>query len=196
MLFISLSMFFACQDKDEPLTCEVDGQTYEVGEWFDASDGCNSCMCEAYEEGVEGVMISCTEMACDTGLEPGEDTGEQPDDETGTDTDSGGDTNTDTDTEDTSQPEDCSDLSVADCASNSDCTVITAVQVEYDERNECYDWDNNTQRVGCMSADMGCGAAFTYAAPSDNPEQCHGFTNTCIPEGWVGCEQTSIGECN
>ena len=194
MLLLSLPILFACREPEEPLTCEFDGETYEMGEWFDAPDGCNSCMCEAYED---EVMVSCTEMACDTGFEPDEDTGEQPDDDTGVDTDSDTDSDTDTDTNtDTSQTEECSDLSVADCASNSDCTVITAVQVEYDERNECYDWDNNTQRVGCMSADMGCGAAFTYAAPPDNPEQCHGFTNTCTPEGWVGCEQTSIGECN
>ena len=87
-------------------------------------------------------------------------------------------------------------MSVADCASAAECTVITASQVQYDERNECYDWDNNPQRVGCMSVDIGCGSAITYAAAPESPSQCHGFTNTCIPEGWIACEQTNGIECN
>ena len=95
MLLISLSLLFACQEK-EPLTCEVDGETYSVGDWFDAPDGCNSCSCDEYEG---ETMVSCTEMACDTGLEPVEDTGDEPSDETGTDTDSDTDSDTDTNTD-------------------------------------------------------------------------------------------------
>ena len=38
----------------------------------------------------------------------------------------------------------------------AECTVITAVEVEYDERNECYDWDNNTASRVYVSQ-HGCG---------------------------------------
>ena len=47
VLIFTLTMLFACGDKDEPLTCEFAGETYEVGEWFDSTDGCNSCSCDA-----------------------------------------------------------------------------------------------------------------------------------------------------
>ena len=194
MLLLTLTVLIACRDQDEPLTCEVDGETYALGEWFDAPDGCNSCFCEANEG---EVMVSCTEEACDTGLEPNDDTGDESTDETGVDTDPDTDSDTDSDTnQDTSSVENCTELSIADCAAADECTVITSSQVEYDERNECYAWANSVERVGCMAADMGCGSAFTYAAAPDNSEQCYGFTNTCIPEGWINCEQVNIGECN
>ena len=59
MLFV-LPLLFACQEK-EPLTCEYNGETYSVGDSFDAGDGCNSCSCD--EEDGEA-MVSCTLMAC------------------------------------------------------------------------------------------------------------------------------------
>ena len=193
---IAFTVLFACRDNEEPLSCEFNGETYSVGEWFDAPDGCNSCSCDAYEG---ETTVSCTEMACDTGFELVEDTGNETTEETGTETDS--DTNTDTNSDtnqdtDSDEPADCTELSVAECASADECTVITSSQVEYDQRNECYTWSNNVERVGCMAADMGCGSAFTYAAAPDNPSQCYGFTNTCVPQGWVDCEQVNIGECN
>jgi hypothetical protein len=39
--------------------CEVNGQTYTVGESFPATDGCNSCSCD------ENLQIVCTAMACE-----------------------------------------------------------------------------------------------------------------------------------
>lgn len=39
-------------------TCEYEGEIYNVGEGFTATDGCNTCTCT--EEG-----ISCTAMACE-----------------------------------------------------------------------------------------------------------------------------------
>ena len=67
-MLLMLSLFFACQEK-EPLACEYDGETYSVGESFDAADGCNSCSCD--EEDGEA-MVSCTLMACDPTEEPSE----------------------------------------------------------------------------------------------------------------------------
>lgn len=42
--------------------CDYEGITYEDGETFEASDGCNSCICE------DGV-VSCTEIDCKEGIE-------------------------------------------------------------------------------------------------------------------------------
>lgn len=39
-------------------TCEYNGQVYQPGEGFTASDGCNSCSCAETGE------VACTEMAC------------------------------------------------------------------------------------------------------------------------------------
>ena len=56
------SCFGACVDRYtcEPSedTCEVDGKTYQAGDSFPASDGCNSCTC-----GPNG-LVACTEKAC------------------------------------------------------------------------------------------------------------------------------------
>lgn len=38
--------------------CEYDGATYQVGESFDAGDGCNTCSC------TEGGQVACTAIAC------------------------------------------------------------------------------------------------------------------------------------
>lgn len=46
-------------DKPTIATCEYDGQTYEAGEGFAPSDGCNSCLCK------ETGKVVCTTTACD-----------------------------------------------------------------------------------------------------------------------------------
>ena len=90
---------------------------------------------------------------------------------------------------DCSVPEelDCADLSVTDCASRDDCAAITASQIVVNTEEECLDWANSVEDVGCMDANMGCGAAITYAASAADPTQCYGFYNTCIPAGWGDC---------
>lgn len=40
-------------------TCDYNGETYQAGEGFTASDGCNSCSC------TETGQVACTAMACD-----------------------------------------------------------------------------------------------------------------------------------
>ena len=193
-----LSVFVACQDK-EPLTCEYGGETYQVGDTFESDDGCNTCSCDEYEG---ETMVPCTEMACDTGLEPVEDTAEPGVDTGETDSDTYTDTvtstYTDTNSEDTSSggEADCATLSADECSTAASCFTITGTPVEYDDRDECYSWTNSVAEVGCMDADMGCGAAFTYATDPANPEQCYGFTNTCIPDGWVSCSGSNSVECN
>jgi len=43
---------------EEEKTCEYNGKTYEDGEEFEATDGCNTCTCEKGD-------VSCTEKVCD-----------------------------------------------------------------------------------------------------------------------------------
>ena len=156
MLLMGMSLLFACQEKEEePLTCEVDGVTYEFGEWFDSSDGCNSCSCDAYEG---EIMISCTEVDCSASS--------------------------------------CGDLSADECSVNESCAVITASLTVVNPEEECLDWANSVENVGCMDADRGCDDAITYATPGDNLSQCYGFTSTCVPGGWTYCNQESYPECN
>lgn len=45
-------------DDTDGSTCEVDGQTYEEGASFPASDGCNTCTC------LGGGGVVCTQIAC------------------------------------------------------------------------------------------------------------------------------------
>lgn len=195
-MLVLLSVFIACQEK-EALTCEFGGETYQVGDTFPSTDGCNTCSCDELDG---ETMVPCTEMACDTGLEPEEDTGAEDTGETSSDTSTDTDTSTNTDTAsedtDTNEATDCATLSVDECSTVASCFTITGTPVEYDDREECYNWTNTVANVGCMDADMGCGAAFTYASDPVNPEQCYGFSNTCIPEGWVSCDGANSVECN
>ena len=62
-LALAVGVFGACDSEDSggsaPTTCEVGDSTYEVGDSFSASDGCNTCQCE--EDG----LTSCTTLACE-----------------------------------------------------------------------------------------------------------------------------------
>ena len=159
MLFVVLSVMFACQEKEDvALTCEFNGGSYAVGESFDSFDDCNSCSCDAYEG---ETMVSCTEMDCSVPEET-----------------------------------DCTDLSVTDCASREDCAAITASQTVLNAEEECLDWANSVEDVGCMNAEMGCDNAITYAASAADPTQCYGFPSTCIPQGWSDCNTESLPDCN
>ena len=94
------------------------------------------------------------------------------------------------------EPEaDCVELSVSDCAETEACVVITASEVILDTEEECFAWANSVDNVGCMPAEIGCGAAITYAASAEEPTLCYGFTNTCIPDGWNDCSLESYPDC-
>ncbi|MCA9520158.1 MAG: hypothetical protein KC609_04275 [Myxococcales bacterium] len=53
-------VFSGCLYPEDPVdpVCSYDGKTYNVGDKFPSSDGCNTCVCD--EKG----NIACTEMAC------------------------------------------------------------------------------------------------------------------------------------
>ena len=44
-------------------TCTFAGDTYQIGERFEAGDGCNRCSCE------EGGAVACTEIGCTATME-------------------------------------------------------------------------------------------------------------------------------
>jgi len=58
-LFPLLFLGAGCQFSSQEYACAFDGQRYEVGESFQATDGCNTCFC-----GEDG-QIACTEIACE-----------------------------------------------------------------------------------------------------------------------------------
>jgi len=59
LLFLITLTGVSCAPAKE-IACGYDGQRYEVGDSFLASDGCNTCSC-----GPDG-QISCTEIACES----------------------------------------------------------------------------------------------------------------------------------
>ena len=56
LFFVYLA--FALTGCPELEVCVVDGTTYQLGDSFQSSDGCNTCTCE------EGGSVSCTTMGC------------------------------------------------------------------------------------------------------------------------------------
>lgn len=107
------------------------------------------------------------------------------------DTDSGNDTS---DTDDSGVTDgDCATLSVEICHTRDDCTARSANPMTFDEPNQCWELEPS-QEVSCLSNDMGCGDAITYASPPDS-EACWWFSDTCIPEGWTECSYPDEPEC-
>ena len=91
---------------------------------------------------------------------------------------------------------DCINISISDCEAADQCTVITASQVILNEAEECFAWANSIDNVGCMNVDMGCGDAITYAESPETPGECYGFTNTCVPDGWIDCSLGNHLDCD
>lgn len=54
-----------CPSETQAKTCTYDGKTYNDGDSFEATDGCNSCFCN-------NGAVSCTEMYCEEETPEGE----------------------------------------------------------------------------------------------------------------------------
>ena len=128
----------------------------------------------------------------DTGIL--EDTSSETDTEDTSDTDTEETGDTDTDTEDTGTEASCEQLSVEECQTRDDCHTRSGNPMSFDEPNQCWNIEA-AQETHCMSNDMGCGDAITYAHAPDS-EDCWHFTDTCIPEGWTMCDYPDEPECN
>ncbi len=75
------------------------------------------------------------------------------------------------------EPLDCSHLSVADCASSKECSVIKARRITTPPTPE-------DEAVGCGSADSACSEVNITARDPQGQEWA--FPTTCIPAGWIG----------
>mgnify|MGYP006083190435 CR=1 FL=1 len=94
---------------------------------------------------------------------------------------------TETGTTDTLDLE-CDERSVAQCLAGTGCVHVNGREIQNQDTEPCVDWSQEPVAKGCMSIEMGCGSALTYAASSEDPSDCWLFTNTCIPTGWSDCD--------
>ena len=114
------------------------------------------------------------------------------------------DTASDTDT-DTSVPEEtgsetggetvqsCEALEEDECVSREDCYPLSGHPMSFSEADQCWEVEAS-QFTHCMSVEMGCGDAITYAQNPDSGE-CWWFSSTCTPEGWTICDYPEEPEC-
>ena len=101
--------------------------------------------------------------------------------------------NSDTGSSDIPAEQACEELTVDECHTRDDCHTRSGAPTTFDTANECWVIEAY-QETHCMSNDMACGDALTYAhAP--NSEECWLFTDTCIPQGWTQCTYPDEPEC-
>ena len=82
---------------------------------------------------------------------------------------------------------DCSSLGPDECAAREDCSSIGGMMMQpTDDGDFCIDWEAEGSVVGCRDEGP-CGDAESYAQPPDDPTVCWFFSDTCIPDGWIGC---------
>ena len=84
-------------------------------------------------------------------------------------------------------------MSIDECGVRSDCALIYGAEIAVDTANNCFTMAE-AAAFGCMSADMMCTEAITYAQDPSVGE-CTWFSNGCIPTGWVSCS-VPAEECN
>ena len=85
----------------------------------------------------------------------------------------------------------CIELFPSECAQQSSCTVVEGFVVAGDVGSECIDYTGDTVGVGCDAQGRECLAVETIAAAPDDPEACFLFTDSCIPDGWLACDDLS-----
>lgn len=94
-------------------------------------------------------------------------------------------------------PLQCDELSVEQCLDGPDCGHIQGREILDKNGTPCIDWSQEPVAKGCLSNNVGCDDALTYAAPNDDPSDCWLFTNGCIPVGWGYCDDpTPVEECD
>jgi len=153
-----------------------------------------------------GTLLACGDKEDTATAEPATEPSSETDTDTGEsetvepDTDESDTDEPDTDEPDTDEPDtddpvgSCDVLSIDECGVRSDCALIYGTEMAVDTTNNCYELAEEAAAFGCMSADMMCTEAITYAQDPSAGE-CTWFSNGCIPTGWVSCS-VPTEECN
>ncbi len=135
-----------------------------------------------------GALIACGEKedtASEPASEPATEASAEPSAEPSTEP--SGEPGPEPSSEDTAEIEiDCMELDVDACDARPDCVTIVGRSINVDDANDCYTVATETTPVGCMSADMGCTEAITFAQEPEG--ECTWFSNGCTPAGWESCE--------
>jgi len=85
----------------------------------------------------------------------------------------------------------CIELFPSECAQESECQLVEGFVINGDPGEECVQHTGDTVGLGCDAAGRDCLDVETLAAPADDPTDCYLFSDSCIPEGWVDCEDLS-----
>lgn len=91
--------------------------------------------------------------------------------------------------DDTDSTAACETLEPSACGARADCTALNGRELTIPDTGgaACYDL-GSAEPLACLTGEVTCGAAITFATQPDGHGPCYYFTNTCVPEGWVSCE--------
>ena len=89
----------------------------------------------------------------------------------------------------------CAEVSPSACNDMEGCFVLEGSPVTWDSDNNCLEWSDTVEQVGCMTTELDCGNMISYAAAPADPNNCYGFSNTCYPDEWVSCELAGTSMC-
>jgi hypothetical protein len=85
----------------------------------------------------------------------------------------------------------CVELFPSECAQEPACTVVEGYVVAESGDAPCVEYTGDTVGLGCDAEGRECLFVQTLGAPAEDPLDCYLFTNSCIPHGWVECEEVS-----
>jgi hypothetical protein len=85
----------------------------------------------------------------------------------------------------------CENLDVDVCALDDRCRTFDSLDLVDDgEGGQCVEFGADPVPRGCGSTATPCGDFRSFAAPPEDPEDCHYFSETCFPVGWTACEDS------
>jgi len=83
----------------------------------------------------------------------------------------------------------CSGVAQTECEVSLECEPFLA----WPKEMACVEGEPEEPPLfmGCGSSDRLCSASWTWAYPSDSPDEWHMFIDSCLPDGWQVLEDTS-----
>ena len=107
-------------------------------------------------------------------------------------------TDADAGADDTGTPVECADLDPTTCTAEPECVPISGMGLSSDGAGgTCLDLESGDTVSACISSDLGCGEAITFARPpgTSSDLDCMMFTTTCTPDDWIDCGYLDDSEC-